>query len=168
MNIVKFKNISPQIDPETYVSEGVHIIGDVKIGSGSSIWYGSVIRGDVAPVVIGQNTNIQDGTIIHTSRVDGGTYIGNNVTVGHRALLHACKLCDDSFVGMGAIVMDRAVVESFAIVAAGALVTNGKVVKSRQLWAGVPAKYVRDISDEEVDAIKHSSENYVKLAMEYM
>ena len=129
---------------------------------------GSVLRGDVAEIVIGENTNIQDGSIIHTSRVNGGTYIGNNVTIGHKALIHAATINDNSFIGMNASIMDKAVVESSGIVAAGALVTSGKIVKTRELWAGVPAKFVRNISDEEVENIKNSAKNYVDLAKEYM
>lgn len=168
MHIIKFKDKTPKIDESAYISPGVSIIGDVTIGHKSSIWFGSVLRGDVAPIIIGQNSNIQDGSIIHTSRFNGCTEIGSNVTVGHRAIIHACHLMDHAFIGMGAIIMDKAVVEPFALVASGALVTNGKIVKEGQLWAGTPARYVRDLNKEELDYIKESANNYSELATVYL
>ncbi len=166
--LISYKQIEPQLDETVYLAPGACVIGDVKIARGSSLWFGSVIRGDVAPVTIGQGVNIQDGTVIHTSRFDGPTVIGNFVTIGHRAIVHACTLQDYAFVGMGAIVMDKAVVEKFGFVAAGAVVSPGKVVKSKQLWAGVPAKYVRDITEDEVQSIKDSAIHYMKLAESYI
>ena len=168
MQIIKFKDAEPQIDKDAYISPGVSIIGDVRIGKGSSVWFGSVLRGDVAPITIGENSNIQDGTIIHTSRFNGSTEIGHNVTIGHRAVIHACQLMDHAFIGMGAIVMDKAIIEPFALVAAGALVTNGKIVKTGQLWAGSPARYVRDLNEAELAHIKESAKNYAELAEEYL
>lgn len=167
MNIIKYKDKSPTINSSAYISAGVCIIGDVTIGSDSNIWFGSVLRGDVAPITIGKNTNIQDGTIIHTSRNDGPTRIGDNVTIGHRAMIHACTIADYGFIGMSATVMDKAVIESFGFVAAGALVTPGKVVGSKQLWGGVPAKYIRDLREDEIEHIKKSADNYARLSKEY-
>ncbi|MES2214545.1 MAG: gamma carbonic anhydrase family protein [Pseudomonadota bacterium] len=168
MRIIKFKDLEPVIDPTAYISESVDIIGDVTIGADSSIWFGSVLRGDVAPISIGANTNIQDGTVIHTSRFDGPTIIGSNVTIGHRAVIHACSIEDHGFVGMGAIVLDGAKVESFGFVAAGAIVTPGKVVKSGQLWSGLPAKYTRDLTDDEIKMIRESARHYTRLSKEYI
>jgi carbonic anhydrase/acetyltransferase-like protein (isoleucine patch superfamily) len=167
MNIIKFQEKLPVIDQSAYVSEGVYIIGDVKVGADSNIWFGSVLRGDVASITVGKSTNIQDGTIIHTSRNDGPTHIGDNVTIGHRAVIHACTIEDYGFVGMSATIMDKAIVESFSFVAAGALVGPGKVVRSKQLWAGVPAKHMRDLTEGEIDHIKKSAEYYVKLSKNY-
>lgn len=167
MHIIKFQNTEPKIHSSAYISQGVYIIGDVIIGKNSNIWFGSILRGDVAPIVVGENTNIQDGTIIHTSRINGRTYIGNNVTIGHRTIIHAANIMDHAFIGMGATIMDRSIVEPFAIVAAGALVTQGHTVKSRELWAGIPAKFIRNVSDEEVKNIEKSAENYVELMKEY-
>lgn len=167
MKIIKYRDKAPIIDSTSYVSEGVYIVGDVTIGPYSSIWFGSVLRGDVAPIIIGKNTNIQDGTIIHTSRNNGPAWIGDNVTIGHRAMIHACIINDYGFIGMSATVMDKAVVESFGFVAAGALVSPGKVVGTGQLWSGVPAKYLRDLRDDEIEQIKKSADNYVRLAKEY-
>lgn len=168
MKIIEFKGKIPQIHSTAYISEGVVIVGDVTIGANSNIWFGSVIRGDVAPITIGENTNIQDGTIIHTSRFDGPTSIGSNITVGHKALIHACTIEDKAFIGMGSIIMDHALVESLGFVASGALISPGKIVKSKQLWAGVPAKHIRDLSQEEIDHMLENAEHYVKLAREYM
>jgi carbonic anhydrase/acetyltransferase-like protein (isoleucine patch superfamily) len=167
MNIIKFQDKLPTIDPSAYISLGVYIIGNVTIGKDSNVWFGSVLRGDVAPIDIGQSTNIQDGTIIHTSRNDGPTYIGDNVTIGHRAVIHACTIQDYGFVGMSATVMDKAIVEPFGFVAAGALVAPGKVVGARQLWSGVPARYIRDLTEAEVDHVRSSAEHYVRLAKIY-
>lgn len=167
MNIVKYQDKNPVIDPSAYISEGVYVIGDVTIGADSGVWFGSILRGDVAPIIIGKKTNIQDGTIIHTSRNDGPTHIGDNVTIGHRAVIHACTIKDYGFIGMSATVMDKAVIEPFGFVAAGALVSLGKVVGSRQLWGGVPAKYIRDLREDEIEHIKKSADNYVRLAREY-
>lgn len=168
MHIIKFKDTLPKIADDVYISEGVYIIGDVTIGKNSNIWFGSILRGDVAPIIIGENTNIQDGTIIHTSRINGGTYIGTNVTIGHRATIHAANILDNAFIGMGATVMDKSVIEPFAIIAAGALVTQGNIVKTRELWAGVPAKFIRNVTDEEAKYIENSAKNYLEISKEYI
>ena len=165
--LIKYKNISPQIHKSAYLAEGTYIIGDVKIDADSSIWFSSVIRGDVAPVTIGKGTNVQDGSVIHTSRFNCPTHIGDYITIGHGAIIHACTLHNHSFIGMRAVVMDKAIVEEFGFVAAGAVVSPGKIVKSRQLWAGVPAKYVRNLTDPEIEHIKESALNYMKLAEDY-
>lgn len=167
MLIIPYKNIFPQIAENVFIAPGVTIIGDVKIGKESNIWFGTVIRGDVAKIIIGERTNIQDGTIIHVTRPDNNTVIGSGVTVGHRALIHACEIQDNSFIGMGSIVMDRVVVEENAMVAAGAVVTPGKVVKAGEIWAGNPAKFMRKMSEKEIEYIRISSSNYVKDSQEY-
>jgi carbonic anhydrase/acetyltransferase-like protein (isoleucine patch superfamily) len=166
--IRKYKNISPTIAKDAFIAEGAVVIGDVHIGSETGVWYGCVIRGDVNIIRIGDQTNIQDGTVIHVTRKTGPTIIGNRVTIGHSVLLHACTLEDDSFIGMHATVMDGAVVESGAWVAAGALVTPNKRVLRGQIWGGNPARYLRDMRDEEKAFIAISCKNYVELAKEYM
>ena len=166
--ILPYKDKFPKIAEDVFIAPNAVIIGDVVIGSKSSIWYGVVIRGDVHHIHIGSNTNIQDGTIIHVSRYEGPTIIGNGVTIGHQALLHACSLDDNSFVGMAAQVIDQAHVERHAMVAAGSLVSPRKIVKSGQLWAGVPAKLLRELKQEEIDYIKISEMNYMKLAEEHI
>lgn len=164
-----YKNIMPQVADSVFIAENAVLAGDVRIGANSSIWYGCVLRGDVDYIEIGENTNIQDGTVIHVSSAEQGqTLIGNNVTVGHMALIHACTIGDGAFIGMKACVMDKAVIEPGAMVGAGALVTPGKVVKSGQLWAGVPARYVRDLTDDDKAHMAWSWEHYVRLSKDYL
>lgn len=163
----KFLNYDPQIDSSVFIAQGANIIGNVIIGANSNIWFNCTIRGDVESITIGENTNIQDGTIIHVSRNNGPTKIGDGVTIGHNAIIHACTLEDYSFIGMGSIILDGATVEKEAMVAAGAVVSPGKIVKSRELWAGVPAKKMRDLSDAEIENIYESYKHYVRLAGKY-
>lgn len=156
------------ISDKAFIAPGAAVIGDVHIGADTGVWFGCVIRGDVQSIRIGERTNIQDGTVIHVTRDTGPTTIGSGVTIGHSALLHACTLEDNCFIGMRATVMDGAVVESGAMVAAGALVTPGKRVLSGQLWAGSPARYFRDLTIEEKAFFPVSAENYVRHAREYL
>lgn len=143
------------------------MIGDVEIGPESSVWFGSVLRGDVQPIRVGARTNIQDGTIVHVTRPDIPTHIGSDVLIGHACVIHACTLRDRAFIGMGAVVMDGAVVEEEGMAAAGALVTPGKRIPARQLWAGRPARYVRDLTREELAELADRTQHYVELAAEY-
>jgi gamma-carbonic anhydrase len=159
--------IWPKIAEDAFVAPGVFVAGEVTIGSQTSIWPGCVVRGDVNRIVIGARCNIQDATVIHVSGRSSPTVIGDEVMVGHHCLIHACALDDRSFVGMRATVMDNAVVETGAMVAAGALVTPGKRVPSGELWAGSPAKKMRDLSDEDVVAFLATIENYVGLGRDY-
>lgn len=168
MLLIPFKTIMPRIGNNVFVAPNVPIIGDVEIGDDSSIWYNCVLRGDVNSIKIGKRTNIQDGTIVHVSSFGLGTVIGDDVSVGHMAVLHACTIEDGAFVGMKACVMDGAVVEKRAMVAAGALVTRGKRVPMGQLWGGSPAKFMRDMTDEENKYLEWSSSHYVKLAKNYL
>ena len=176
--IIPYRGITPKISKDAFIAENAVIIGDVEIGPGTSIWYNCVIRGDVKSIRIGSDTNIQDGTIIHVNhdrtggdyRETGGgipTHIGNGVTVGHMALLHACDIRGNSFIGMRSVVMDKAIVETNAMVAAGALVTPGKVVPTGELWSGSPAKKFRDLKPSEISEITYSAENYKKLGKSY-
>ena len=165
--ILPYKGVMPKIADDVFVAPDAVIIGDVEIGSKTNIWFGCVIRGDVNTIRIGEKTNIQDGTVIHVTRKTGPTKIGSGVTIGHRALLHACTLEDNSFIGMHATVMDGAVVESGGMVAAGALVAPNKKVPEGQIWGGNPAKFLRDMKQEEKDFIAISTDNYVRLAEEY-
>ena len=165
--IMPFKGIFPNIDPAAYIAPGVVVIGDVHIGAETNVWPGCVIRGDVNFIRIGARTNIQDGTIIHVTRKTGPTFIGSGITIGHKALLHACRLEDGSFIGMGATGIDGAVGESGAFVAAGAVGTPNKRVPTGQMWAGNPAKYFRELKPEEIAYIPESASHYVELAKEY-
>jgi carbonic anhydrase/acetyltransferase-like protein (isoleucine patch superfamily) len=176
-NIFSYRNFSPKIDKSVFVAPNAIISGNVEISQDSSIWYGCVLRGDVAKIKIGKNSNIQDNSVLHGTRAnhlqnktgDSGAevIIGDNVTIGHKAIIHACSIQDNAFIGMGAIIMDLAIVEKFAMLAAGAVLTPKKVVKSNQIWAGNPARYFRDLTQAEIDYIKISADNYAELAREY-
>ncbi|MBU0723669.1 MAG: gamma carbonic anhydrase family protein [Alphaproteobacteria bacterium] len=162
--ILPHHGIVPTIDKTAFIAPNAAIIGDVEIGAESSIWFSCTLRGDVNVIRVGKRTNIQDGTILHVQSYGLGCYVGDDVTVGHAALLHACTLEDRSFVGMQACVMDGAVVETHAMVAAGSLVTPGKRVPAGQLWAGRPARYVRDLSPEDIAEISASAKRYCETA----
>ena len=162
-----YNDILPTIHPDAWIAPGAVIIGDVHIGAHTNVWFGCVIRGDVNTIRIGERTNIQDGTIIHVTRKTGPTRIGSGITIGHKALLHACTLEHDCFIGMGATVMDNAVVESGAYLAAGAQLTPNKRVPAGQMWAGNPAKHFRDVKEDEAEFIGISAQNYVNLSKEY-
>ncbi len=153
---------SPQIPENCFVAENATIIGDVTFGDLCSVWYNAVIRGDVHYIKIGSKVNIQDGAIIHCTYQKHPTTIGNNVSIGHNAIVHGCEIHDNVLIGMGAIVMDNCVVESNSIVAAGAVVTQNTVVSSGTIWAGVPAKKVKDIDESDfAGEIARISNNYV-------
>ena len=163
-----FGGIKPTISPESYLAETAVVIGDVHIGAESSIWHYVTIRGDVNYIRIGNRTNIQDGCVVHVSRNKGGqTIIGSNITIGHLALIHACEIQDNAFVGMKAMVMDNAVIESYGMLAAGAVLTPGKVIKSRELWMGTPAKFVRMLTDEDLARMEENCAEYCWLAKKY-
>lgn len=163
-----FKGVMPRIHPTAFIAENAVIIGDVEIGAESSVWYGCTLRGDVNNIVIGQRTNIQDHTMIHVSSTTQGTYIGDDVTVGHAALLHACTIGNRAFIGMQACVMDDSKVEDEAMIAAGALVTSGKTIPARQLWGGSPAKFMRDLTEKDIGFLPFSAKRYVDLSRVYL
>ncbi|QTE21936.1 gamma carbonic anhydrase family protein [Polaribacter cellanae] len=154
---------APQIPEDCFVAENATILGEVLLGKECSIWYNAVIRGDVHYIKIGNKVNIQDGAVIHATYKKSPTTIGNNVSIGHNAIVHGCTIHDNVLVGMGSIIMDDCIVESNSIIAAGAVVTKNTHVKSGSIYAGVPAKKVKDISQEliagEIDRIAN---NYVK------
>ena len=152
--ILPFNNHTPRIDPSAFIAPNATLIGEVGIGAMCGIWFNVVLRGDGPGITIGDHSNIQDGTVIHVAANRGGTVVGRNVTVGHMALLHACTVQDDAFVGMHATVLDGAVVETGAMVAAGGLVPPGKIVKAGELWAGNPAQRMREITEKDLAAFK--------------
>jgi carbonic anhydrase/acetyltransferase-like protein (isoleucine patch superfamily) len=161
-NIRTYQGITPKIGCNVYIDETAVIIGDVEIGDDSSIWCTTVIRGDVNNIRMGNKVNIQDGAVVHCTYQKFPTSIGNNVSVGHNAIVHGCTIHDNVLVGMGAIVMDNCVVESNTIIAAGAVVTQGTHVESGTIYAGVPAKKVKDISQELISGeIERIAENYL-------
>ncbi len=173
--ILPFGNLVPKIAGDAFIAANATVIGDVEIGALSGIWFGCVVRGDGNSIRIGERTNIQDGTVIHVNAErDGGrgavgwrTTIGSDITVGHMALLHACTLEDGAFVGMKACVMDGCVVEGQGMVAAGALLTPGKRVRKGELWAGSPARLMRQMSAAEFEYLTYSARHYVELAAAY-
>lgn len=165
--IVPFNNFVPKVDPSAFIAANATLIGEVEIGAMCGIWFNAVLRGDGPGIVIGENSNIQDGVVIHVNAGRQGTIVGRNVTVGHLALLHACTVQDDAFIGMNSTVLDGAVVETGAMVAAGALVPPGKVVKARELWAGNPAQKMRDIGEKDLQVFKWSALHYMELAKAY-
>jgi carbonic anhydrase/acetyltransferase-like protein (isoleucine patch superfamily) len=164
-----FANKKPLISSKSFIAQGVRVVGDVTIGDNSNIWFNAVLRGDVAPIRVGEGTNIQDNCVVHTSRFgdDGACIIGNHITIGHSAVIHACTIKDHAFVGMSSTIMDGAIVESYGYVAAGSLVTQGKIVGSYELWAGAPAKFIRKITELEKEHIINSPKFYVELAKQY-
>ncbi len=165
--IMAYRGKRPEIAADAFIAPDAVIIGDAVIGALSSVWFGCAVRADDNFIRIGARTNIQDGTVIHVESTALPTIIGDDVTVGHMALIHACTLEDGCFVGMAATVMDGAVVESGAMVAAGALVTPGKRVASGELWAGSPARKWRDLTDHERATLTDSAAHYVELARGY-
>lgn len=159
-----FDNIVPKVDESVFIADGVRVIGDVEIKEDSNIWYNVVIRGDVNTVRIGKKTNIQDNSMLHVTTDVAPLNIGDNVTVGHNVTLHGCTLKDNCLIGMGAVVLDKAIVEENSLVAAGSVVKEGFVVPSGKLVAGVPAKVIRDLTQEEKDYFQISADKYVELA----
>lgn len=155
----------PQFGQNCFVAPNATIVGDVVMGDDCSVWFNAVIRGDVHFIKMGNKVNIQDGAVIHCTYQKNPTMIGNNVSIGHNALVHGCTIQDDVLIGMGAIVMDRCVVHSNAIIAAGAVVLEGTVVEAGSIYAGVPAKKVKDISQDMIHGeIDRIANNYVKYA----
>lgn len=166
--ILPYKGIKPQIGKNVFIAPNSAVIGDVEIGDESNIWFSVTIRGDVNDIRIGARTNVQDGSVIHVTSDFQGTYIGDEVTVGHMALLHACRVGNRCLVGMGSILLDGAVMEDGSMLAAGSLLTPGKTVPAGQLWAGRPAKFMRDLTEEEVKFLTWSADHYVTLAGDYL
>ncbi|MCS7286545.1 MAG: gamma carbonic anhydrase family protein [Anaerolineae bacterium] len=148
-----------KIDPSAFIAPGAFIIGDVTIGPESSVWFGAVLRGDIAPIVVGRKTNIQDGAVVHVD-IGQPTFIGNGVTVGHGAILHGCTIRDNVLIGIRAVVLTGAVIGENSIVGAGAVVTEGTVIPPNSLVLGIPARVVGEITPELLQRIKESAEHY--------
>jgi len=167
MTILKYKDIAPTLGQDVWVADSATVAGDVHIGEQSNVWFGVAMRGDVHEIRIGKRTNIQDNAVVHVTRGLSGTYIGDEVTIGHGAVIHACTIKDRCLIGMGAVLLDECLVEEGAMVAAGAVVTPRKIIPSGQLWGGSPARYMRNLTDQETEFLKISADNYVRLAKDY-
>ncbi len=164
--IIKFDDKKPNINPLAFVAQTACVIGDVKIGARSSVWFGAVLRGDFNEIVIGERTNVQDLCVLHTP----GNFpliIGDDVTIGHRAIVHGCKVGSRVLVGMGAVIMNGAIIEDDVIIGAGALVTEGTKVPSKTLMLGIPAKPKRELTSEELKWLIHSAAHYADNAQRY-
>ncbi len=162
--ISAYRHWNPVIADSAFVAGSAEVIGRVTVGNDSSIWYQAVLRGDVHDIVIGERSNIQDHSTLHTSHGVSPCVIGDDVTVGHRVILHGCEVQDDSLVGMGSIVMDQAVLESGCFLAAGSLVPERKVLRGGYLYAGSPAREIRELTDEERAFLHRSATHYVELS----
>ena len=165
--IKAYKDKAPVIQENCFIAETANIVGDVTIGSNSNIWYNVVIRADVNYVKIGENTNIQDNSVVHNS-AGFPTIIGDNVTVGHNAIVHACKVGNNTLIGMGSIILDGSEIGEETIIGAGALVAPGKKIPSGVLAVGSPAKVVRELTKEEKEGLRDSANKYVKISKEHM
>jgi carbonic anhydrase/acetyltransferase-like protein (isoleucine patch superfamily) len=159
-SVLPYRGIHPEIHETVFLADGARVIGDVRIGANSSVWFNAVVRGDVCPIRIGERTNVQDNATLHVTHDTGPLQIGSDVTIGHSAVLHACTVQNNVLIGMGAILLDNCTVESWAVVAAGSLVKQGFRVPSGMLVAGVPAKVIRAITEAERANILESPENY--------
>jgi carbonic anhydrase/acetyltransferase-like protein (isoleucine patch superfamily) len=174
-NLRPFRNVVPSLAARVYIDPAATVIGDVVLGDDVSIWPGTVLRGDVNFIRVGARSNLQDGTIVHVTH-DGpfnppggfATSIGEDVTIGHGAIIHACVIEDACLIGMGATVLDGAVVKKNAFVGAGALIAPGKVVGSGELWLGNPARCARRLSDKEIEQLYYSAQHYVRLKDQYL
>jgi carbonic anhydrase/acetyltransferase-like protein (isoleucine patch superfamily) len=174
MKLRIYKNAWPHVHDSAYIDALATVIGDVAVGADSSIWPMAVVRGDVNRIRIGARSNVQDGAVIHVThahpqRPEGhATVIGDEVTIGHRAVLHGCTVGNECLIGIGAIIMDGAVVQDRVLVGAGSLVTEGKVLESGHLYLGVPARKLRPLSVEEIARFRYSAQHYVALKNDYL
>jgi len=166
--IRKFGGNTPRIGKGVFLAENCAVIGDVDIGDESSVWYGTVLRGDVMPIRIGARTSLQDNTVVHVTSGKYGTTIGSDCTIGHGAIIHACAVEDFCLIGMGAIILDGARIGTGSLVGAGALVTPGTDIPANSLVVGSPAKVKRAITAKEREAIEYGAQHYVELTRAYL
>lgn len=164
MPVYPYGDVWPRIAEDVFIAPHATVAGDVELGPGSSVWFGTVIRGDVFPIRIGARTNVQDNSVIHVTTDRHATIIGDEVTIGHRAILHGCTVESRCLIGMGAIVMDRAVIGEGSIVGAGALVTEGTIVPPGSLVLGAPARVKRPLTEDERAQLASSAAHYVEIA----
>lgn len=164
--IISYKSYKPSIDSSAYIAENCTVVGRCFIGVNCSIWYNAVLRADVNEIVVGRGTNIQDGCVVHCDE-DYKTVIGENVTVGHKAIIHGCTVGNNCIVGMGSTILDGAVIGNNVIIGANSLVTSGKTIPDGVLAMGSPAKVVRELKPEEIEEIRKSAEGYIRLSKEH-
>ena len=157
---MKLRGKTPEFGENCWLAPNATIVGDVQMGANCTVWFNAVVRGDVNEIRIGDDTNIQDGVVIHCTYQKAGTYIGNKVSIGHNAIVHGCTIHDQVLVGMGSIIMDGVIVHSGAVIAAGAVVLANTIVEENSIYAGVPAKKVKQIGQEMVDVIERTAKNY--------
>ena len=162
--IREVKGKSPVYGEGCFFAENATIVGEVHMGKNCSVWFNAVVRGDVNSIEIGDNTNIQDGAVIHCTYKTAATIIGSNVSIGHNAIVHGCTLKDDVLIGMGAIVMDHAIIKSGSIIAAGAVVLEGTIVEENSIYAGVPAKKVKTVDSKRSAVFARTAKNYIMYA----
>ncbi|MEN0057249.1 MAG: gamma carbonic anhydrase family protein [Bdellovibrio sp.] len=160
-NLIKARGLSPVVGKDVFIADNARLISDVEIGDRSSIWYNVVLRGDVMPIRVGREVNIQDGTVVHGTYGKWGTTLHDRVTVGHLAMLHGCEIGRGTLVGMGSIVMDGVKIGEHCLIGAGSLVTEGSQIPPRSLVVGRPAKVKRALTDEEVELLEKSADNYL-------
>lgn len=163
-----YRSVVPSVHPSVWVADSAHVIGDVALAEDASVWFGSVVRGDVNFVRVGRGTNIQDGTIIHVNRLGTPTILGDFVTIGHAARLHGCTVASHCLIGIGAIVLDGAEVGEESIIAAGALVAPGSKIPPRSMVMGAPAKVKREVRPDDVELILRSAQGYITLKNDYL
>lgn len=173
-SVSPYNSVHPQLAPGAWVHARATVIGEVSLGENASVWPGAVLRGDVNSIRIGAGTNIQDNSVLHVSHktaadpMGGPLVIGARVTVGHSVILHACTIEDECLIGMGSIILDRALVRKHVLLGAGSLVPEGKVLESGYLYLGSPAKKVRELTPEEMAYFNYSAEHYIKLMQSYL
>ncbi len=166
--ICRYKNFFPEISDKAFVAPTAVVIGDVKIEGGASVWFGAVLRGDIDKIRIGKNTSIQDNTVIHVTGGKYPTLVGNNVIVGHGCILHGCVIEDGALIGMGAVIMDNAKIGKNSIIAAGSVVVPGTVVPENSVYAGIPAKFKREVKPNDLSEMKRILANYSKVTDNYI
>lgn len=166
MSVYRLGDLTPRIGPGGFIAPNAAVIGEVSLGAEVGIWWGATLRGDIEPITIGDRTNIQDGSVVHTEK-GGPTVIGRDCTIGHLVTLHGCTLDDHILVGMGAIILNHAHIGRDCLIGAGALITERKIIPPRSLVVGSPGRVVRELTDEEVESVHDSARRYVRNAQRY-
>lgn len=166
MPIYRLGERTPQLREGVWIADNATVIGDVRLGKNVNVWFGAILRGDNDPITIGDNTNVQDGSVLHTD--DGVPLdIGANVTIGHKVMLHGCKVGEGSLIGINAVVLNRAVIGKYCLIGANSLIPEGKVIPERSLVCGSPGRIIRELTDHEISRLQASADGYVANALRY-